>query len=116
MSYLLQHLHNGWQVDQAILSEEDRVVIIRYAFSNVGTNSRKIISIVIEPWSYVLNFSVGTTTLNLNNAHFDCFQTKVSLAIFRLYLDTRSRGETFKWLFRTFWFCLFNNSFLVKRL
>ena len=30
MSYFLQHLSNGWQVDQAILSEEDRVVIIRF--------------------------------------------------------------------------------------
>ena len=30
MSYMLQHLANGWQVDQAILSEEDRVVIIRF--------------------------------------------------------------------------------------
>jgi len=26
MSYQLPHLHNAWQVDQAILSEEDRVV------------------------------------------------------------------------------------------
>ena len=24
---MLQHLHNGWQVDQAILSEEDRTVV-----------------------------------------------------------------------------------------
>ena len=24
MSYLLQHLHSGWEVDQAILGEEDR--------------------------------------------------------------------------------------------
>ncbi|KAI8073118.1 mitosis protein DIM1-domain-containing protein [Gongronella butleri] len=30
MSYFLPHLTNGWQVDQAILSEEDRVVIIRF--------------------------------------------------------------------------------------
>ncbi|KAF6072958.1 thioredoxin like 4A [Phyllostomus discolor] len=30
MSYMLPHLHNGWQVDQAILSEEDRVVVIRF--------------------------------------------------------------------------------------
>ena len=29
MSYMLPHLHNGWQVDQAILSEEERVVVIR---------------------------------------------------------------------------------------
>lgn len=27
MSYMLAHLFNGWQVDQAILSEEDRVVV-----------------------------------------------------------------------------------------
>ena len=30
MSYMLPHLHNGWQVDQAILSEEDKVVVIRF--------------------------------------------------------------------------------------
>lgn len=24
---MLTHLHNGWQVDQAILSEEDRIVV-----------------------------------------------------------------------------------------
>ncbi|XP_054935991.1 thioredoxin-like protein 4A [Physeter macrocephalus] len=28
VSYILPHLHNGWQVDQAVLSEEDRVVVI----------------------------------------------------------------------------------------
>ncbi|KFG43769.1 TXNL4A/DIM1 protein, partial [Toxoplasma gondii TgCatPRC2] len=26
MSYMLQHLHSGWQVDQAILTEEERLV------------------------------------------------------------------------------------------
>ncbi|XP_019805554.2 thioredoxin-like protein 4A isoform X2 [Delphinus delphis] len=30
MSYILPHLYNGWQADQAILSEEDRVVVIRF--------------------------------------------------------------------------------------
>lgn len=30
MSYFLPHLKNGWEVDQAILSEENRVVIIRF--------------------------------------------------------------------------------------
>ncbi|PVU84984.1 hypothetical protein BB561_005797 [Smittium simulii] len=30
MSYFIHHLTNGWQVDQAILSEEDRVVILRF--------------------------------------------------------------------------------------
>lgn len=30
MSYFLPHLPSGWHVDQAILSEEDRVVVIRF--------------------------------------------------------------------------------------
>ena len=40
MSYMLPHLHNGWQVDQAILSEEDRVVVMRFVI---------IIIIIIMP-------------------------------------------------------------------
>jgi DIM1 family U5 snRNP protein len=30
MSYLLPHLHTGWSVDQAILGEEERVVVLRF--------------------------------------------------------------------------------------
>lgn len=30
MSYLLPHLRSGWSVDQAILAEEDRAVVIRF--------------------------------------------------------------------------------------
>ena len=30
MAYLLPHLTSGWEVDQAIVTEEDRVVVIRF--------------------------------------------------------------------------------------
>jgi len=30
MAYLLPHLHSGWEVDQAIVTEDDRVVVIRF--------------------------------------------------------------------------------------
>ena len=30
MSYLLPHLHSGWAVDQAIVNEENRAVVIRF--------------------------------------------------------------------------------------
>lgn len=30
MAYLLPHLNSGWEVDQAIVKEEDRVVVIRF--------------------------------------------------------------------------------------
>lgn len=37
MSYLLPHLHSGYAVDQAILSEEDRVVVIRFGHDHDKT-------------------------------------------------------------------------------
>ena len=40
MSYLLPHLRNGWAVDQAILSEEDRVVVIRLGYAADDTCMR----------------------------------------------------------------------------
>ena len=36
---MLQHLNNGWQVDQAILSEEDRIVLIRLFLNNIKYDS-----------------------------------------------------------------------------
>jgi Mitosis protein DIM1 len=30
MAYLLPHLHSGWEVDQAIVNGDDRVVVIRF--------------------------------------------------------------------------------------
>lgn len=30
MSYLLPHLHSGWEVDKTIVNEENRVVVIRF--------------------------------------------------------------------------------------
>ncbi len=37
MSYFLPHLANGWEVDQAILSEENRVVVMRFGHDYDGT-------------------------------------------------------------------------------
>mmetsp|Transcript_3731 Transcript_3731/g.5471 ORF Transcript_3731/g.5471 Transcript_3731/m.5471 type:complete len:143 (+) Transcript_3731:88-516(+) len=37
MAYLLPHLNSGWEVDQAILNEEDRVVVIRFGRDNDST-------------------------------------------------------------------------------
>lgn len=41
MSYMLAHLHNGWQVDQAILSEEDRIVVSLISFFRTFDYNRK---------------------------------------------------------------------------
>ena len=37
MSYLLPHLANGWSVDQAILTEEERVVVMRFGHDHDET-------------------------------------------------------------------------------
>lgn len=37
MSYLLPHLRSGWAVDQAILNEGDRVVVIRFGHDHDAT-------------------------------------------------------------------------------
>ena len=46
MSYVLQHLHNGWQVDQAILTEEEKVVAIRFGVYVICTES-----VICKTWS-----------------------------------------------------------------
>jgi len=37
MSYLLPHLHSGWSVDQAIVNEEKRVVVVRFGTDGDAT-------------------------------------------------------------------------------
>ena len=37
MSYLMPHLNTGWAVDQAILSEEDRIVVLRFGHDSDPT-------------------------------------------------------------------------------
>ncbi|KAH8028339.1 hypothetical protein HPB51_016162 [Rhipicephalus microplus] len=62
MSYMLQHLHNGWQVDQAILSEEDRVVVIRFGHDWDPTCMKmdEVLYSIVEkvPYSYAWNLIV----------------------------------------------------------
>ena len=40
MSYLLPHLRTGWAVDQAILNEEDRVVVVGSAMIMIQSACR----------------------------------------------------------------------------
>jgi U5 snRNP protein, DIM1 family len=42
MSYMLPHLDSGYAVDQAILSEEDRVVIIRFGHDWDPVRNRRL--------------------------------------------------------------------------
>ena len=57
MSYLLPHLDSGWAVDQAILTEEERVVVIRFGhdFDNTCMQMDETLCKVAED---IKNFAV----------------------------------------------------------
>ena len=57
MSYLLPHLDNGWEVDQAILSEEDRVVCIRFGHDWDKT-CMQMDEVLVKTAEAVQNFAV----------------------------------------------------------
>ncbi len=57
MSYLLPHLHTGWDVDKAIVNEEKRVVVVRFGSDSDKTCMQmdEVISQISED---VKNFAV----------------------------------------------------------
>ncbi len=57
MSYLLPHLHSGYAVDQAILAEEDRVVIIRFGH-DYEPNCMQMDEILASVSDQIKNFAV----------------------------------------------------------
>ena len=57
MSYLLPHLYNGWEVDQAIISEEDRIVVIRFG-TDYDPTCMQMDEILLKVSEDVRNFAV----------------------------------------------------------
>ncbi|PNH10661.1 Thioredoxin-like protein 4A, partial [Tetrabaena socialis] len=57
MSYLLPHLHSGYSVDQSILSEEDRVVIIRFGH-DWESNCMQMDEVLASVSDQIKNFAV----------------------------------------------------------
>ena len=57
MSYMLPHLENGWEVDQAILSEEDKVVVIRFGH-DYDPECMKMDEVLYSIADVVSNFAV----------------------------------------------------------
>jgi DIM1 family U5 snRNP protein len=57
MSYMLPHLTTGWAVDQAIVTEEDRVVVIRFGhdYDNTCMEQDEVLYNLVEQ---VKNFAI----------------------------------------------------------
>ena len=57
MSYLLPHLRTGWAVDQAILNEEDRVVVVRFGH-DYEPECMRMDEVLLKVQEDVKNFAV----------------------------------------------------------
>lgn len=70
---MLPHLHNGWQVDQAILSEEDRVVVIRFGHDWDPTCMKmdEVLYSIAEKVSWSRNVRWSLSVLSFSNALYE---------------------------------------------
>jgi len=57
MSYMLPHLTSGWAVDQAILREEDRVIVLRFGHDH-DTNCVTVDEALFKIAEDIRNFAI----------------------------------------------------------
>lgn len=89
---MLPHLHNGWQVDQAILSEEDKVVVIRFGHDWDPT-CMKMDEVLYKVAEKVKNFAVlylvdVTETPDFNKMFVTMIKNRIFDRVFSLCLGT----------------------------
>lgn len=82
MSYLLPHLHSGWAVDQAILAEEERAVVIRF-----GHDWDETCMQVLVAWLILLIFFLGLFVHRPLLLQFLWQNLPLVVRIFRLWLS-----------------------------
>ena len=86
MSYLLPHLENGWEVDQAILSEEDRVVVIRFGHDYEPTCMKMdeiLYSIAEEVQNFAVIYLVDIGKVPDFNQMYELFDACTTMFFFR---------------------------------
>ena len=86
MSYLLPHLNNGWEVDQAILSEEVRVVCIRFG-TDADKTCMEMDEIFVKCAEAVQQFAkfyvVDTTEVSDFNTMYELYDACTVMFFFR---------------------------------
>ena len=86
MSYLLPHLENGWEVDQAILSEEDRVVVIRFGHDYDPTCMKMdeiLYSIAEDIQNFAVIYLVDIRKVHVFNQMYEFFDACTTMFFFR---------------------------------
>lgn len=86
MSYLLPHLKNGWEVDQAILTEEDKVVVIRFGHDYdpqcmVMDETLAAISEIVQNFAVI--YLVDITKVKCFNSMYELYDPCTTMFFFR---------------------------------
>ena len=75
---MLPHLENGWQVDQAILSEEDKVVVIRFGHDWDPTCMKMdetLFGIAVKVKNFATTYLVDITQVPDFNKMYELYQS-----------------------------------------
>ncbi|KAH0694966.1 hypothetical protein KY285_022063 [Solanum tuberosum] len=86
MSYLLPHLHSGWAVDQAILAEEERLVIIRFGhdWDDTCMQMDEVLSSVAETIkNFAVIYLVDITEVPDFNTMYELYDPSTIMFFFR---------------------------------
>ena len=86
MSYLLPHLSSGYAVDQAILNEEDRVVVIRFGQDHDGdcmVQDEVLCSISEKVKNFAVVYLVDTTEVPDFNTMYELYDPCTTMFFFR---------------------------------
>ena len=86
MSYLLPHLHSGWDVDRAIVLEETRVVVLRFGHDEEATCMRMdetLASIADDVKNFAAIYLVDTTEVPDFNEMYELYEPMTVMFFFR---------------------------------
>nr|GLL31867.1 protein SIEVE ELEMENT OCCLUSION B-like [Ipomoea trifida] len=86
MSYLLPHLHSGWAVDQAILAEEERLVIIRFGhdWDETCMQMDEVLASVAETIkNFAVIYLVDITEVPDFNTMYELYDPSTAMFFFR---------------------------------
>ncbi|CAN7036313.1 unnamed protein product, partial [Brassica oleracea var. botrytis] len=83
MSYLLPHLHSGWAVDQAILAEEERLVVIRFGHDWDETCMQVLASVAETIKNFAVIYLVDITEVPDFNTMYELYDPSTVMFFFR---------------------------------
>ena len=86
MAYLIPHLHSGWHVDQAILNEEERIVVIRFGhdWDPVCMQQDECLSSIAEKVrNYAIIYVVDITEVPDFNRMYEIYDACTTMFFFR---------------------------------